>query len=487
MFRRGRWLALVAGAALTVAARPALAQDKQGDQQQALKEHRDKCQPDGNHITRGADVELSYASRPSDPKPKEDRYHKAIEILQEAFQKTPDAGKAYLDAGEAYLGLRQYAQADSMFDRLVKRNPECEDYTKDLRYNAWVGLYNSAIQKYRAGDQSAALDYFMKANTIYDDVRSLNNAASLYQQMDSTSQAIELYRRAATVGGDPDQVRAAMINRAELLKRSGKADSALAIYAEYTQKHPDDALGDLNYAIALADAGKQDSAQAIFQGLLSRTDLNFDQWDQVGIGLYKANAYDKAAEAFGKAHQLVPENKEVLQNLGNSLAQANDYDHLIPVADTLVEWFPYERSNYNVLANAYANRKENKKAMQLLQRRQDLPFEFLSVQMVPQSDSQYVVKGQAMGRAESSPGQVQIPFHFLGKDGSVVTTEPLALDVPAKGETANFELRVSSDQPLSGFRYDLAAGSGSAGAGSGGAAGQDSATGAGSGSGSGRR
>jgi len=120
------------------------------------------------------------------------------------------------------------------------------------------------------------------------------------------------------VGGDPDMTRAASINLAELLRQKGLEAEALAIYSDYATANPDDVLGRLNYAIALMDSGDVETAQEMFSDLLDRDDLSFRQWSQVGIGLYRAQSFELAAQAFERARVLNPFNKETLENLANT-------------------------------------------------------------------------------------------------------------------------------------------------------------------------
>ena len=69
------------------------------------------------------------------------------------------------------------------------------------------------------------------------------------------AKAMEMYGTVLESGGEPDMVRAASINMAELLRTDGRDEEALAIYSDYADVNPDDVLGLLNYAVALMAAG----------------------------------------------------------------------------------------------------------------------------------------------------------------------------------------------------------------------------------------
>ncbi|MEJ2483089.1 MAG: hypothetical protein P8049_08230, partial [Gemmatimonadota bacterium] len=236
--------------------------------------------------------------------------------------------------------------------------------------------------------------------------------------------------------GDEEMVRVASINLAELMRAEGRDAEALEIYSDYSASHPDDILGRLNYAIALLDAGSDDEAQEIFASLLGRDDLNFLQWSQVGIGLYRAQNFDEAAFAFHKAHELQPLNKETLENLANSYYQAEKYEELQPLADTLVQRYPYEKVNYNLLATARTETGDEDGALAALEAREGMTFEILRAQLGPAGDGAYSIDGTVMNTSGTSG------------------TEPLTLTLPATGEASGFQVRVQSDTPIVGFRYD---------------------------------
>lgn len=412
-----------------------------------------ECADKGNKHTRGADVELSYAARRDDPQPKEDRYARAIRTLEPTLTDDDPLPRAYLLAGSAYLGLRDYAGADSMFKKLSSSDPACADLINELRFNAWVPLYNSGINSLRAADQDAALATFLQANVIYEDSRSLTNAANLYQQQGDNAKAMDLYARALEVGGDPDMVRAASINMAELLRMEGRTEEALAIYSDYAADNPDDVLGLLNYAVALMDAGDAEGAEQLFTELLQRDDLSFRQWSQVGIGLYRAQDFAQAAIAFERAHDMNPLNKETMENLANTYYHAERFEELIPIAGELVGRYPYESVNYNLLANAHREMQDADAALEVLQRRDALTFEFLRSQLAPVSEGIYSVEGQVMNKSAAAGLEVTVPIDLLGESGDVITSEDLLIVLPPEGEATSFLLQFEIEEIVSGFQY----------------------------------
>lgn len=417
----------------------------------------DDCVTAGNQNTRSAEVEFSFANSRDDPRPKEYRYHKALERLEENWTLEEPPLRSYLLAANAYLELRDLVGADSMLTTLVDLAPQCEEQAGRMRFNAWVTQYNAGIQKMQQGDQAAALDFFETANMINKDARSLAYAGSIHQQMGDDAEAATLYEMALEQGGQDEIVRTASINLASLRKAAGDMQGALEIYEEYSSSHPDDVLGRLNFAIALMDADRQDEAQQIFEGLMSRDDLSFNQWSQVGIGLYRAQNFARAAEAFERAYEANPYNKETLENLANSYYQAERFEELMPLAETMVERYPLERVPYNLLANSRRDLGDSDAALEVLQKRDSLTVEILRMQLTPMSETTYSIDGQFMNRTAEPGSTLMVPITLIGDDGSDILTETLELTAPAQSETAAFSLQVETDAPVAGFRYEAPA------------------------------
>ena len=415
------------------------------------------CVEDGNRNTRSAEVEFSLAASRTDTRPQEERYKRAIEKLEENWSMESVPARSYLLAANAYLQLRDLVGADSMLTTLVEVAPQCDEQAQRMRFGAWVDQFNAGIEALRQGDSSTGLERFETANLINRDARSLAYAGQIYQQGGEEAKAIELYEMALDAGGADEIVRTASINLATLKQQAGDVDGALEIYEEYSSANPDDVLGRLNFAIALMNAERADEAQAIFSELMNRDDLTFNQWSQVGIGLYRAQNFARAAEAFERAYELNPHNKETLENLANAHYQAERYEELLPLAEALLERYPLERVPYNLVANSHRELGNSARALELLEQRDALPVEVLRSQITPMDGGLYSIDGEAMTRTAEAGTTLSIPFTLVDEAGAEVMTETLQLTVPAEGEVVEFSLQVETDTPIAGFNYEAPA------------------------------
>jgi len=201
------------------------------------------------------------------------------------------------------------------------------------------------------------------------------------------------------------------------------------------------------------DSGEQEAAEQMFGDLLGRDDLSFRQWSQVGIGLYRAQNFEQAMEAFQRAHEMNPLNKETMENLANTYYQSERYQALLPLAGELVARYPFESVNYNLLANAHRELEDPDAALSVLERRDGLEFEFLRSQLAVISEGVYSVEGQVMNKNAAAGSEITVPVQLLGEEGQVVMSEDLLITLPAEGEASSFLLQFQIEEPVSGFQY----------------------------------
>ena len=139
---------------------------------------------------------------------------------------------------------------------------------------------------------------------------------------------------------------------------------------------------------------------------------------------------------------------------------AERYEELIPVAGELVERYPFESVNYNLLANAHREMQDADAALEVLERRDALTFEFLRSQLAAVSEGVYSVEGQVMNKSAAAGLEVTVPIDLLDESGDVIITEDLLITLPPEGEATSFLLQFQSEEVVSGFQYT---GSGSTG------------------------
>ena len=371
----------------------------------------------------------------------------------EAIEEDLDSDNAvvFLMGAQVQMGLDDFGRAAELLDRFDElADPECLVHGENQRYNGWVRLYNRGVNAYNGGDTEVAIASFVLANNLRPDMRTYSMAGTLQGQMGDVEGAIETYQTALAADmpeTDAEMLRDAVGSLGDLLVAAGRAEEALAAYDAYLAENPDDVVIRIQYAGALADQGQTDEAAAIYSEILGRTDLSYDQWLQVGVGLYNAENYEDAATAFGNARQDNPYNKEAMENYVNASTQAGRPGPVVALADTLTTWYPYDQLAYQLHYSALGRADMNDQAMEVMSAEQDLPLSFTFAQMASGGGGRYVV--QVNFTARSASGTIQIPFEFLDASGQVVTTHTQTFDAGS----GNFVFEVMSGVPLAGFRY----------------------------------
>ncbi|UCC84101.1 MAG: hypothetical protein JSW46_03995 [Gemmatimonadota bacterium] len=90
----------------------------------------------------------------------------ALELLEEGFESDPDNPVYYLIAGQAYVALKDYVAADSMWDRAVCMWEPYSNEVEGFRVVAWTNTFNQAQEAISQGDTAAAMVGFRNAYAI---------------------------------------------------------------------------------------------------------------------------------------------------------------------------------------------------------------------------------------------------------------------------------------------------------------------------------
>ncbi len=417
-----------------------------------------QCPLEANEYTNEAAAQIQNARGMETEAERAPYYQRALELLELAIAAAPNDVAALWLFGEVYVSLGDYVAADSMLTRLLEVAPGCQERADQTRRVGWVTSYNEGLQAFAADDMTGALAAFEKANAIQQDSRSYNNAAYIYHEQGETEKAIENYRISVEVATETEPRRAATINLAELLTSVERVEEALEVYDDYTASYPDDVFARINYAVLLAQVGEQERSAELFAELTQREDYTFAEWNELGVGLLRVGAFGEATAIFTRARELEPFDKFVMANLVDAQIEARQYAEALPLADTLVNWYPYAGVQYAALANCLSRTGNAGDALMYLQLREALPFEFEGVHMTRGSGGGYVVRGQVVGRGGLVGERITVTVEFLGRSGEAVTNGQLEFLVPPAGVGRGIRLDVESETPIAGFRYTRAEG-----------------------------
>lgn len=444
-------------------------------------------EPTDNLWTRSAALYLARASQNPRPQEKRSLYEQALNSALEGIQKDPGNPKVWYMAGQAYIGLEDYVGADSALDKAEEIYPRYVLDTGDVRERAWIQAYNRGIGRLQQGDQDGAVELFKKAALIYQGrPEAVLNLAATYANRGESEAAIEAYREALeilhtadTTGLDAstkeqwaEQEEIATFNLAQLLARESRYQEAADAYRDYLTREPDNITAKTNLAVALVNLEQRDAAMEIYNELLSRTDLKEQDYFIVGVGLFRVEAYDRSAQAFRKALELNPYNRDARYNLAQALYQiaagmepktAQDsaswkaaWGAVVPEARRLVECDPYNRNGLALLAHGLARSGEEQEAVKILEQHRDLPFSIESLDFRPGEQGGATLHAQLLNLALEPGTPVTLEFTFLGADGQALGAKQATVQAPAKDQETALEVVIESTQPVAGYCYKKA-------------------------------
>lgn len=431
-------------------------------------------------------------------------YRQALDEALLAIQETPDNPRAYLVAGQAAIGLNDWVQADTMFDRSLALEPGYADQIEAERESGWVVAYNLGAEALNNQDLDRAQEMFEAADRLYQGrpearlgLGSLHaNRGEMGEAANAYVSALEILQRDPPEGLSEEQMadwrqarQAATLNAAELLAQTGDFARAAETLETYLRDHGDelDEATTRRARTALAgfyaQAGDSERAEQMYTEILGQGDVTYNDYFQAGIGFFNTDDYARAAESFGQAAELNPYSRDAQLNLVQSLySQALALEEEAPSPDRdaqLVEIYeeiqeagaavremdPLNRNllgfvlrSYRSLADLEPSRTAelNQAAQAIVREYQEIPFEISDIQINMQSGDQARVTGTLTTLTGTAGEQIQLRFELLGSDGQVVGSTNIDVTLPAQGESVAFEGTTAvQGGTFDGWRYQL--------------------------------
>ncbi|PYO85174.1 MAG: hypothetical protein DMD65_01500, partial [Gemmatimonadetes bacterium] len=178
--------------------------------------------------------------------------------------------------GRYYLMTDDLAGADSALTKALALAPGCKDDIGLYRRQAWVPLYNGAIEAWQGGNTDSAIAKFRRANQIYTgEPMGLVYIADLFAGANQLDSAAKYFRLAIPAASDPKYAkdrRDALYSLARVYHAAQRYDDAAAAYKDYLAAFPGDVQAMANLAGLYARAGKRDSAMALYAQIPDHAD-----------------------------------------------------------------------------------------------------------------------------------------------------------------------------------------------------------------------
>jgi tetratricopeptide (TPR) repeat protein len=432
-------------------------------------------------------------------------YERALASALSAVERDPTNPRAYLLAGQAAVGARQWVQADTMFDRAEELHPRFADQIRAEREEGWVLAYNLGAEAMSAGDMAEAIEHFAAADRLFQERPEARMAlAILHANEGNTSAAIQAYRGALEIlarptpeGIDEEQLagwetdrQMIVFNLANLLAQEQRFGEAADVLTRFLEDSGDTLDSDTQLqaltarAAFLAQAGRAEEAERIYAQLLDRPDLGANQHFQIGIGLFNAGEYERAAESFATAARLNPHSRDAHLNLVQSLYTAaldleqepqsaqrdarlrTMYEDLLAAADRVGEFDPLNRNLLSFRLRAYRAKADlapqaeadrlMRQSQEVFRQYQQQAYEVSDITMVHEPGDRVRIEG-VLTNLSGTPGQqVGLRFTILDGNGTALDSGTAQVTVPGVEESARFSTTVSTARgDIAGWRYEL--------------------------------
>ena len=342
----------------------------------------------------------------------------AQQQARRAIAAQPDNAYGHYLAGQAALGVGDYAEAETSFDAAVRLCPALAEYdVNEYRATGAAQAFERAGSLLQAQDTAGAVAAYEASLRMYPE----NYPADFYLglisfQRQNTAEAVTRWRRVmqAIDRMDPS-------DDAEVMAERGSAR--------------------VNALNALVFAARQ-----------------YLERDQTR----------EAAELLAEIRREAPNNAEAAYYHALALNTQQRWSELLPVARQATELAPLSYGAWILYYNAFAGQSQAattagnttqanelaRQAREVSQRSEALPVqvEGVTVDVTPEGTQ---LRGVAVGTGATAPVTVEFTLH--GVDGPLGTGR-VTITPPAREQQDRFELTIDNTNPVTGVTYRVAGG-----------------------------
>lgn len=389
--------------------------------------------------------------------------------LGAALTKNPSNGAAWYYLARLSLYLGDARGADSAFTKALELNPACELDIDKHRQDNWAQLANQGIQFQQNQMYDSALVLYHQASYLFRRLPHVYiNMGAIYANTGVNDSAAVYFAKSVEAArsdtGYTDERNSSMLNLAVVQQRLQRWPDAIKSLHQYREWVPGDMDARRALVSAFRNAGMEDSATTIEQGVLAElASKNVDSLDtqdimSIGISYFRSKQYADAAAAFAKVSERNPFSRDAVYNLANTYLAMEDYEHLAESAAHLREIDPMNADALQILGRAQKELKQQDGLQHTAEILLGLPFSF-EVTGFQMGNTSAKLTADLVGRPAMDltgkvlPGKpVTLVVEFLDAQGNVVDTQEATVPVLAPDARHNLEVetRVSG---VAAWRY----------------------------------
>jgi tetratricopeptide (TPR) repeat protein len=395
----------------------------------------------------------------------------ALQLVRQGLRTDSTNALYHAIAGEAQAALGEVVAADSSFRTALRFNPDHDEAIAARRETAWKRLYNQGIGTYRSNEVEATIATWEKANAVDPDAHheAYMNLAVIYTGKGDYDRAVQSYRSALAVLDKPAKGTPTAEETKERNDARASIQESLGEILLYTEKYADaealyrQQLGRDSTNVALrsrlaaaiaAQPGREAEATAMYDRLLSMRNLRMTDYHDIGVALFNAKNYPRAAEAFARVTQARPNSREAWYNHANALYAGEQWAALLPVAERLVAVDPLFEDSWLILTRAQRELGRGAEATRSVQTIEAMPVKLRDL-AARVAAGRTTVRGTVVGNAAPGGSQVRVRFTFYDADGDALGAEIATITAPARDATAPFQVALQHEGTVGGYRYEV--------------------------------
>jgi tetratricopeptide (TPR) repeat protein len=407
----------------------------------------------------------------TDPEKVETALNNAVRVITQAIRENNQGNNpaAWYYLGRAYLQMGDVVGADTAFTRAVSLAPACSEDVKSWRQRAVLPLMAPAAEYADQGKIDSAIVLLKQASSMAPGMPQADyNIGVLYANADQPDSAIKYFtsaQRAAEMNPTSylNERNSSTFNLAAMYQRADRHNEAVTELRKYLEWVPGDNDARRALATSLRASGQTEAALEVEKQALAAAqasgDLSAGDLMSMGVNQFNAGSFADAAESFKKVLAMDPHNRDAQYNLANAyLSIDGEYgQELIAVSRELIAREPLSEENRKLLAQGFRRINEQDSLIAVVTELIAMPTS-VTVDRFAAGEDRAVVGGFGLGRQAERDGAAvpatprTIVVEFLAKDGSVVSSEEVA--IPALDPGVKFEWTANgTGAGIAGWRY----------------------------------
>lgn len=427
--------------------------------------------PRDNDYTERAAEEITAAVEAEDPAEAQEHFQLALDAALEGIAEDPTNALSFLQAGEASVGIGDYAGADTLLVKAEEYWPVYFTEVGQIREAGWFSAYNEGVDLMNSQSYDEAVSRFEDANMLFEGRPEASiNLGIVYANTANYDGSIAAFEHALSVIAD-DEIRSeideetleawegtkmiAWETMGQIYLIQDNSMAAMEVFGQLLEVNPENVMALSQLALAMVDAGNADSASVLYDKLLNQPGASGDDYYQIGRGLFQVEDYEGASRAFQRSIDVNPMNPQALLWMTQTLFFGERFEEVIPMAEQLVELDPYNFFGYQFLSQSLLRMGREEEATEMYNQQEALPFHMDQVEIQGDPAGGGSVFGALTNKTLEAGMTLTFNVTFYDTNGQELGSESQDVIVGQAEEQVVFQVDFSSSTAATGFSYTV--------------------------------